>query len=459
MQLQSEVIKELNGNLQSNDASIRRRAVEKYAQEEVEDGIIIKFIEMLYDEDIGVRDSISKLLIKNKRKSVAESLVPLISSEQISIRNLAGEILVQFGEHAVDPLSNYLTIANDDDQKFVVDLLSLIGSNNASTEIYKVLKTSKNSNVIIACIEALGSTRYAEAVQPISVLYNNNDLYKPTIVEALGRIGTKEAYDFLLQNYNVEDDLTKFAIIESFGALGDEEAFFILISDLKKFSGPLCWAAVESLSQLKERLALDIPFDDNVKNALLSVLRESELKYQKAAISLLAVYDDKDLILEVLSFYGMDELIDKQIKEQVFANPVNFIFALLKYDFEYNQNIKSVLELTKEVIGSFGAEILDKLGDINSKNLCEIFSGKLSHADEEIRRYCTELLFFCAPDLAILYIDEMISDDNIWNRLRLVEILEYFINNETVKEAIEKLCDDSEEMVSNKANEVILANR
>ncbi len=53
-------------------------------------------------------------------------------------------------------------------------------------------------------------------------------------------------------------------------------------------------------------------------------------------------------------------------------------------------------------------------------------------------------------DKALLFTDTMLEDDDMWNRMRLLEILET-INDERSFEAIKQLSKDSEEMIAERA--------
>jgi len=65
-----------------------------------------------------------------------------------------------------------------------------------------------------------------------------------------------------------------------------------------------------------------------------------------------------------------------------------------------------------------------------------------------------ELLFLLDTESALLFIDAMIVDENLWNRLRLLEILDN-IYSPDVTGFIEKFSNDPEEMVKERAAEIL----
>ena len=62
-----------------------------------------------------------------------------------------------------------------------------------------------------------------------------------------------------------------------------------------------------------------------------------------------------------------------------------------------------------------------------------------------------ELLFILDKNAGILFIDEFIEDNNLWNRLKLIELLDE-VYHPKADEALIKLSNDSEEMVKERAN-------
>ena len=65
-----------------------------------------------------------------------------------------------------------------------------------------------------------------------------------------------------------------------------------------------------------------------------------------------------------------------------------------------------------------------------------------------------ELLFHTDVENAFLFIDTMIEDDNLWNRLKLLEILDG-VAGEKATEVLKKLADDPEEMINERAKMIL----
>jgi HEAT repeat protein len=284
--------------------------------------------------------------------------------------------------------------------------------------------------------------------------FDKNENFRPTVVEALGRIGSPKALEFILNNYIYVDELTKFSMLESIGLIGDDQAFFLVLTDLKNISGPMTWAAIEALKKLRDKLKIDVPYDESMKNAILSTLVDAEPRFQKAAAGLISVYQDTEIVDAILKIFGTDPEIDDEIKVRFFENPSFFYPKIASYLKQKPANIKQLIEPIKEMIQNDGGESIFQMNELELRNLGDVFADNLTNTDEEVRRSVMELLFFVSIETAYLFLDTMSDDDNIWNRLRLLEILES-LDDERIVSALIKLADDPEGMVAEKAREIL----
>ncbi|MGE5400388.1 MAG: HEAT repeat domain-containing protein [Ignavibacteriales bacterium] len=436
--------------LESQDPSERRTAVEDLMSMDLDEKTVQMLSSALSDPDKGVRDSASFTLIFNGHPSIPGYVIPYVSAPDIAVRNLAGEVLLRIGENSVDCMTDYIDAGNDDDKKFVIDILGLIGQEKPVNKILEVLASNKNDNVILSCIEALGNIGYAPALPTLTAIYEGNELFKPTIIEALGKMNSQEALDFITYRYPLEDELTKFSIIESLGTLGNEATFYFLLSELRKITGPLIWPIIASLCQLKEKLGLDIPFDESTKNSILYTLLEADTRYKRAAARLITIFDDKDIMDALLRIYGEDSEIDENIKP-VFFQYASLLYAKLSSSIRQNpSNLKYLLWLMKDIIEFDGGETLNGVSELDRRNLSDSFILCLNNPDEEIRKTSIELIFLTSLECALVFIDSMIEDDNMWNRLKVLEIVENIFEPK-INEALKTLANDPEEMIRERA--------
>ncbi len=436
--------------LKSDDPAVKSTAIESLMNEELSDEVAQAACSLVEDPDKGVRNSVDLMLSLNPSPLIPFHLVRYISSSEIATRNLAGEILLKIGVNSIDAMLDYLKIANNDDKKFLIDILGLIGDEKAGPAILDVLKNNYNDNVVMACIEALGNLHYTEGIETILLIYERNELFKPTIIEAIGKIGTTKALEFIFLKYNEEDELTKFSMIESLGLVGNEEAFFFLLSELNEIDGPLTWPTVESIYLLKEKYSLNVPYDERMKNMVLKTVEEASDKYKKAAANLLTLFDGEDTYVACLKVFGDDYETDEIIKPKIFEKPKTFFEVLSSTLNQSSTNLKNLLELTLEVISIEDGAFKNYLSSIQIRNLTDTFTRCLDNPDEEVRKLATEILFAFDQKIALLFLDKILEDDNVWNKLRLLEILGN-IESPEAEQGISKLANDKEEMVSERA--------
>lgn len=437
-------------NLNSEDPSERSSAIESLTNEDLSEEVVKTLCSMVGDPDKGVRNSVDYMLSSNPNPDIPSNLVRYISSENINTRNLAGEILLKLGSSSVKAMLHSLKDANDEDIKFLVDLLGLIGDEEAAPVILEILQKNNDENVILACIESLGNLKYQDALDTIISFYDINELYKATIFEAIGKIGSSKALDFIISNFQAEDDLTKFSMIESLGMIGNEKTLFFLISVLTELNGPLIWPIIEAIFFLKEKFNLDIPFDERMKNLILDTIDEADIRYKKTAAKLITAYDSNEIMPACLKIYGEDIETDEIIKPKIFEAPKEFFKLLPSFINNDSKNLMSLLELTVGLLSSDNSSYRNIITTIQTRELADSCTKCLDNPDEEVRKLGIEILFTIDKEIALLFLDKMLDDNSMWNKLRLLEILSE-IDSSEAEDAIEKLSKDNEEMISDRA--------
>ncbi len=451
MNNQAQMTTDIRQQLESPDPEIRRSAAEIFLSEALPDDLLPVLCPLIMDSEKSVRDAAGFALIYNENPGIAPNIVQYISSENIAVRNLAGEILIKKGSQSVPAIVKYLEGKNSDDQKFLIDILGLIGDASPVAEIVKVLKESDNENVVLACIEALGNIGAPEVLEDLFECYMKNELYRPTTVEALGKIGTSEVLDFILANYHDADELTRFSMLESLGTVGSEKTFYFLINEIKDAIPPNTWAIVLSLQKLLEKYGLDLPFDEALRGQILSTLTEADNTYKVPASCLVRYFSDYETLSVCVRVYGEDSEIDANLYSLFEKDITSTIKAIREYLSVDKGNKKSLLELFRMLLTENGNAAVSNMAETDIVNLCDLLASNLENPSEEVRKLAIELLFMLNPDAGILMADTLINDTNVWNRIRLVELLEGY-NGEQKIPLLKALADDNDEMVRERAH-------
>ncbi len=361
----------LNGTSEQKIETLSR-----ISSQEVSDALTLPIANLIADNDKGVRNAASQFILSHRSALFATHVVKFVNSDNISVRNLAGELLIMLDSLAVDALIRFEHQNNDDTIKFIVDVLGQIRDPRAALFIMGIISSSENDNVVLACIEAFGNIGYEGAVEVLMLFYDRNELYKPTIVEALGKIGSKEALAFLTSRYPNEDDLTKYSILESLGSLGDIDTFFFLLEQVASVSGTLVLPLVTSISLLKDRFNLDIPYDNRMKNLLMFTMAEGTPEHKKIAFSLVESFNDKEIVCASLNLLGSDYELDELIRTKVFKNAEYIYHEISKLINSNPPTLRHILNLflaTINYTNEFGIKVNVSMLDL--KNAVHSVSG------------------------------------------------------------------------------------
>ncbi len=337
----------------SDDLVLKTEALYNLTFEEIDNETIKSIVQLIKCDDKSIRNAASNLLIQNNNTSIPGLVIDYISSDDISIRNLAGEILLKKKNESIEIICSKLKVLDDDDDiKFLVDVLGLIGDTSSEDIVIDILTKNQNENVTVACIEALGNMYSEKAVDAIIPFFEKAEVLKPVVIEAAGKIRTLKSLKFITEKFNSDDDLLKFTMIESMGEIGDEETFYFLLSQLDNLSGALIWPLLEAIYTLKMKYDLDIPFDEKIKKCVLETILHSEPHYQIIAAHLVTVFDDPETLLACLSIYGLDQELNEVLYEKFMDNKQVILNKIYNVIDNSNKYLPMVLELLQNIIQS-----------------------------------------------------------------------------------------------------------
>jgi HEAT repeat protein len=388
---------------------------------------------------------------------IPQYLVNYVPAKDLSVKNFAGELLLKIGSPAVQALLDSIDKGDHDDKKFIIDILGLIGDRRASSKILEVLKSTDDENVVLACIEALGNLSAEDSIRQIINLYPKNELYKATIIEALGKIclteglaETAEALEFVQSKYDGEDEVTKFSMVECLGNIGDETTFTFLLKKLNETEGPLLWSIIKSISLLKEKFNLQVIPNKHVINAILFTIAEADCYYKQAAVHILPLIENNEVMRQCLSLFSSCSEMDDLLKPKVFNRTDLLYEASSELIGSGEIDVKPILLLIKEVWDMPGNEKEEFGLSVHRKALIDSLIKCIDDPDEEVRMIAIEMLFLIDRKNTVYILENFVEDPNVWNRLRVIDMLEN-VSLPKAEEILNKLAEDEEEMVSEKA--------
>jgi HEAT repeat protein len=389
--------------LSSDDAVLRTEALYNLTFEEVDNEVVKTITELILADDKAIRNAASNFLIQNNNPTIPFAVVEYIGSPEISIRNLAGEILLKKGTDSVDAIcAKVPTLKEDDDIKFLVDILGLIGDKCPEDLIIDILTTNQNENVIVACIEALGNIYSEKAIETIIPFFDKAEVLRPVVIEATGKIRTLKSLKFITEKFKSDDDLLKFTMIESMGEIGDEETFYFLLSQIDILNGALIWPLLEAIYKLKIKHDLEVPFDERIKKCVLDTIINAEPRYQIVAAHLVTVFDDPEILYACLSIYGLDSELNEVLFDKFMENKGLIVSKLYTVIDNNNNYLSAILDLLQNIL-SYDSECLTSLGELERRRLTESLSQSLTNSDEGVRISAAELLFRIDTETALYF--------------------------------------------------------
>jgi HEAT repeat protein len=290
--------------LSADDADVRRRAAEDLLSSNRAEGTVIDadstaaFVKGLTDPDKGVRDICALALTRGDESSIkqrAAAVVPLITHEDIEIRNLAGDILLKLGSSAATVLYPYLSDPKADNRKFACDIVAL--SNNKEAIPYvRALLTDSDENVRCAAIESLGFLKASDMLGDIVGMYDD-EAVRPYVIAAIGHIGGKQAQEFLLGLVSNDDAFIQIAAIDALAVSADDIGIsHTLLSMLPSSHRDIQPVILRTVYSIAFRLQVSVELPDSLREVAHAALMDDEADTRIAGLLALGrVYEEEDV--------------------------------------------------------------------------------------------------------------------------------------------------------------------
>lgn len=350
----------------------RRNAAEMLAMcEDFDSDSAELLVNALSDDDIGVRDTIFRILqsrTNHQAKLINEYLVKLILNTDIEIRNLAAEILKITGIYSPELLIPYLYLDDIHIRQFTVDICSAINDHLILEELKKLFITENVTNVKTSIIEALGNFHDKEAEALLIRQFSLESDLKPVIIDAIAKYQTSISEEFIIKVLKSDDDVfIKIACLDALSAFSmNEEIVDFLKTVIFVFPTPIQILVLKSIVLISERIGHKMEFDSSLYSIAAEALKDDDDMTVYAGIKVLwlniSPQHIPDLALAVLResviiMKTVFELILLLNNEEILRLLINRIIEQ-SYNQGSIQNLLSLLPSALSIFNSSQSSIL-----------------------------------------------------------------------------------------------------
>ncbi|NUN69444.1 MAG: HEAT repeat domain-containing protein [Bacteroidetes bacterium] len=412
--------------LSDPDADERRRSADALSQSH--SAIVSSVLVLaLQDNDKGVRDSAARSLLDMKSKSAAFAVAEYLVDSSFITRNLASNLLLQFGELSVEPLMHYAVHENQDVRKLAIDTLGLIGDPRALPVLCSLVN-DPDDNVVLAVVEAFGNIKDPSVIPHLAMIFSTYAYSRVVVVEAMGKIGDAAAGHFLVSQLNGmaapegDDLLVNFAIVEALATTGSPAILDTVIRLCGNSSGKMRNIYLYALVCIAERYEMMLMEFDHLRGPFIDALQDDDIRIVTAATKALLSMMTPETEAAVLHLLGRNESLDQLILNNLQGGGRSFVALVKKYpSFQRGQKrtaLEFILPMLNDLSQSDDEEIRSARAD-----LFALLVGEWIDAEEEQRTTIMDAMFYLEEERSVAYFTDLINDTYSWLRMRVLELL------------------------------------
>jgi FOG: HEAT repeat len=304
--------KQIKENLKSGDISkIKDALYYLFDNKTYDDEIVALVVSLVTSDDKGVQslaiDCLANLP-EEFRGEASKHLVPLIGSHNIEYRNIVSDILTKYDDVCYEHLKKFLLDPDADFRQFALDIWGAIGSKKDWGTV-RYLLNDNNRNVVVSAIMALGNIKVPDVVDDLIKKYEEDDEYKPFVLNAVAKIGGEKAKKLISEALSNEtDQLLQLAAIDSLAYIdGDEEFFDYLMSKLPTVPKQIQPYFLKGLCHLGKKYCDRKVIPDDLRYVARESLKESDPEVRKSALFALGgIYQSLDLDYLIIELFRFD---------------------------------------------------------------------------------------------------------------------------------------------------------
>lgn len=284
---QSQQEAEILAQLNSDDSAVVRAAAFEAGDLALQSAVG-RLVEHFQNSSVGVQEAADYALRKIRGPQTVQAMLPLLSFDDVCIRNVAMDILRFVGIDDIATLTKHLRADDPDVRIFIADILGSTNSAMALAPLCDALLHDAEVNVRYQAAVSLGTLASIDAVESLRLAIHDEEWVQFAVMEALAKIKAESCVDILIQALETCSPLVASTVIDALGEINNVKAAPLLLNYLEKTSGPLRIKALKAIIRILGPNSL----------SLLGAKQLSALQaYMLAALN----DDDEDTLKVVLS--------------------------------------------------------------------------------------------------------------------------------------------------------------
>jgi len=386
--------------VKNTDVSIRREAADDLVYVEEQDAEEL-LLELILDENKGVREAAGEALLRRGNQSGASRLVKNFGNPRIEVRNQAVLLLTEMGEPVLEHVLPALTDSDKDVRKFAADVLGDVRSPAAIISLVRAMG-DEDPNVGFSAVEALGKIGGDEAFNELEEAFNDNPNVRSTVAETLGKIGNPEGVRVIQKGLHDEDPIVVFASTEAFGLIGGKNELNLLEALINESEGYIKGVAIASLIRILIRTNsesnIDLLSDENIIELNSAVEGNREI----------AVFIEDYIVQAVMNDYAGGT-------------------------FGYYPKLSNELKVV--VLNS----LINKKNDVTT----EFVINALKEPNTHIKLAAISILYSWEDNNSVKYLIDLLDDEDDWVCYRAAEAIGIIGGEGSVKALLSKVESDT----------------
>lgn len=396
MMSNSDAIEIIKEKMVNDEAGVRREAANDIVfidEPEAEDMLL----DLLLDENKGVREAAGDALLRRGNQRGAQKLVENFRNPRIEVRNQAMLLLTEMGEPVLEYVIPSLTDTDHDVRKFAADVLGEIGSTAAVTSLVKTIG-DEDPNVGFSAVEALGKIGGDETLDELAAAFRKFPKIRASVAETLGKMENPDAVRVIRDGLEDDDPIVVFAVVEAYGSIGavsDLETLEKLIDRSEGYIKSVGMASlIKIINRTNGKIEIDLLSDAHIEDFNDAVRSDREVaEFAEGYVVSLAVQENngrlsksypklsddlKALVLEALADSRNEDALTILYNALTDQNPKVKMAAIRTLSSRKDHNsLSNLIKLLDDEDDWVSYRATEAVGMIGSKENAELLLPKI----------------------------------------------------------------------------------